>query len=111
MTTDHFIAENPEIFEFTGSDSLLQFSTVLKLYWLIWAPAMCIIFATYFVVVPYLLAQKIEMREDEEFNRWISIFGKLERIYKAIGRVSKSRNISRKPSTGIHSFKFNLLVL
>ena len=105
-----FIAENPKIFELKESDSLLQFSTVLKLYWAISVPAMCIMVATYFGVT---FGSRRLTREGEEFSRWILLFEKLKRIYKAIGREAsfKMKNFKREPSTGIHSFKFNLMVL
>ena len=118
---------SPELFEFTGSDSLLQL--MLELYRIIWSPIMYTLLVVLAVtIIEFVECRKIEFIEFKENERWNSLFAKLERISKAIGPNEEKRReeakeapkqegekkVSKKPSSStswIHSISLNPLIL
>ena len=114
------IAENPELFKLSESDSLLKL--VLKVYrfsfWLI--------IGSLYVMVAITLTQMAEVKdeidkskEQQECERWNNIFAKLGKISKAIRPKEEAppkqvvkKTVSRKPKPGcFYSIGFDMSIL
>ena len=114
--------KTPELFQHTGSDSLLQL--VLKLYGIIGSPIMY----SLLVVLAVKIVECIESSEMEPIGaqkyKFDLLFKKLERISKGIRpkeeakeapkQEDEKKKVTGKPSPStswIHSTSFNLLIL